>query len=65
MSSEEFKLLRLKVLLSVVEGTSYAEWRHLVEMVEDVYETKQKDEIATRKRVDDYRNIIEKMNELI
>lgn len=65
MSSEEFKLLRLKVLLSVVEGTSYAEWRNLVEMVEDVYETKQKDEIATRKRVDDYRNIIEKMNELI
>lgn len=65
MSSEQFKLLRLKVLLSVVEGTSYAEWRNLVEMVEDVYETKQKDEIATRKRVDDYRNIIEKMNELI
>lgn len=65
MSSEQFKLLRLKVLLSVVEGTSYAEWRNLVEMVEDVYETKQKDEIATRKRVDDYRNIIQKMNELI
>ena len=65
MSSEKFKLLRLKVLLSVVEGTSYAEWRNLVEMVEDVYKTKQKDEIATRKRVDDYRNIIEKMNELI
>lgn len=65
MSDEKFKLLRLKVVLSVVEGTSYEEWRSLVRMIEDVYETKQSDEIATRKRVDDYRNAIENMNKLI
>lgn len=65
MSDEKFKLLRLKVVLSVVEGTSYEEWRSLVRMIEDVYETKQSDEIATRKRVDDYRNVIENMNKLI
>jgi len=65
MSDEKFKLLRLKVVLSVVEGTSYEEWHSLVRMIEDVYETKQSDEIATRKRVDDYRSVIENMNKLI
>lgn len=65
MSDEKFKLLRLKVVLSVIEGTSYEEWHSLVRMIEDVYETKQSDEIATRKRVDDYRSVIENMNKLI
>ncbi|MDW4175346.1 hypothetical protein QI193_02890 [Staphylococcus saprophyticus] len=65
MSDQKFKLLRLKVLLSIVEGTSYEEWHNLVRMVEDIYEIKQPDEIATRERVDDYKNVIENMNKFI
>lgn len=65
MSEQKFKLLRLKVLLSIVEGTSYEEWHSLVRMIEDIYETKQPDEIAARERVDDYKNVIENMNKLI
>lgn len=61
MSDEESKILRLKVILSVIEGTLYSDWQSIIDIVERLYETKQPDEIATRKRVDDFRNLLDKI----
>lgn len=61
MSDEKLKRLRLKVALSIVEGTPYKEWQNLIDVIERVYETKQPDEVATRERVDDFKNIIDKL----
>lgn len=60
MIEDKLKGARTKILLTILEDTSYQEWQENVEVINKLFKSKTSDEILPRKRIETARKKIDK-----